>query len=179
MVSPASEWYKGCGCDSHWCCVMIMNILRLFLIFWSKHNICMTQKIYMENWIEICLGQEDVRATRESNWEYSGSETNVNTTILYSWRSSHECRLWTSVIYHLNNVLSIKTILLDILDFWCQLEVIWFVKTLWKRRMFVSFMKISACWLLHRLIKFIKICWEKRPAKPRPNLRTSFCRRDL
>jgi len=45
--------------------------------------------------------------------------------------------------------------------------------------MFVSFMKISACWLLHRLIKFNKICWEKRPAKPRPNLRTSFCRRDL
>jgi len=40
-------------------------------------------------------------------------------------------------------------------------------------------MKISACWLLHRLIKFNKICWEKRPAKPRPNLRTSFCRCDL
>jgi len=45
--------------------------------------------------------------------------------------------------------------------------------------MFVSFMKISACWLLHRLIKFDKICWEKRPAIPRPNLRTSFWRRDL
>ena len=57
--------------------------------------------------------------------------------------------------------------------------MIWFVKTLSKRRMFVSFMKISACWLLHRLIKFNKVCWEKRPAKPRPNLRTSFCRRDL
>jgi len=39
--------------------------------------------------------------------------------------------------------------------------------------------KISACWLLHRLIKFNKICWEKRPAKPRPNLPTSFCRHDL
>jgi len=45
--------------------------------------------------------------------------------------------------------------------------------------MFVSFMKISACWLLHRLIKFNKICWERRPAKPQPSLRTSFCRRDL
>jgi len=45
--------------------------------------------------------------------------------------------------------------------------------------MFVSFMKISACWLLHCSIKFNKICWEKRPVKPRPNLRTSFCRRDL
>jgi len=36
-----------------------------------------------------------------------------------------------------------------------------------------------ACWLLHRLIKFNRICWEKRPAKTRPNLRTSFCRRNL
>ena len=70
-------------------------------------------------------------------------------------------------------------ILFDILDFWCQLVVIRFVKTLSKRRMFVSSMKISACWLLHRLIKFNKFCWEKRPAKPRPNLRTSLCRRDL
>jgi len=40
-------------------------------------------------------------------------------------------------------------------------------------------MEISACWLLHCLIKFDKICWEKRPAKPLPNLQTSFCRRDL
>jgi len=79
----------------------------------------------------------------------------------------------------LNNVLSNKTILFDILDFWCHLVVIRFVKTLSKLCMFASFMKISACWLLHRLIKFNKICWEKRPAKPRPNLRTWFCRRDL
>ena len=76
-------------------------------------------------------------------------------------------------------VLSIKTILFDILDFWCQLVMIRFVITFSKRRMFGSFMKISACWLLHRLITFNKICWEKRPVKPRPNLRTSFCRRDL
>jgi len=89
-----------------------------------------------------------------------------------------ETKEWTWVIY-INNVLSIKTILFHILDFWCQLEQIRFVKTLSKRRMFVSFMKISACWLLHRLIRFNKICWEKRPAKDRPNLRTSFWRRDL
>ena len=82
-------------------------------------------------------------------------------------------------VTYINNVLSNKTILFHILDFWCQLVVIRFVKTLSKRRMFVSSMKISACWLLHRLIKFNKICWEKRPAKTRPNLRTSFCRRDL
>jgi len=94
------------------------------------------------------------------------------------WHSFYVLKVWTWIIY-LSNVLSIKTILFDILDFWYQLVVIRFVKTLSKRRMFVSFMNISACWLLHRLIKFNKICWEKRPAKPRPNLRTSFCRRDL
>ena len=85
---------------------------------------------------------------------------------------------WTWVTY-ISNILSNKTILVDILHFWCQLVVIRFVKTLSKRRMFVSIMKISACWLLHCLIKFNKICWEKRPSKTRPNLRTSFCRRDL
>jgi len=82
-------------------------------------------------------------------------------------------------VTYISNVLSNKTILFYILDFWCQLVVIRFVKRLSKRRMFVSSMKISACWLLHRLIKFNKICWENRPAKTRPNLRTSFCRRDL
>ena len=30
-------------------------------------------------------------------------------------------------------------------------------------------MNISACWLLHRWIIFNKICWEKRPAKTRPD----------
>ena len=87
-----------------------------------------------------------------------------------------DIEIWVTYI---NNLLSNKTILFDILDFWCQLVVIRFVKTLSKRRMFVSSMKFPACWLLHRLIKFNKFCWEKRPAKPRPNLRTSFCRRDL
>jgi len=82
-------------------------------------------------------------------------------------------------VTNMKKVQSNKTILSDILDFWCQLEMIRFVKTLSKRRMFVSFMKISACWLLHRLIKFNKICWEKRPVHPRPNMRTSFCRGDL
>jgi len=105
----------------------------------------------------------------------AGSSTlppdNRNTVSVFN-----ESEIWVTYI---NNVLSNKTILFDILDFWCQLVVIRFVKTLSKRRMFVSSMKISACWLLHRLIKFNKICWEKRPAKTRPNLRTSFCRRDL
>jgi len=86
------------------------------------------------------------------------------------------CEIW---VINMNKLQSNKTILFDILDFWCQLEVIRFVKTLSKRRMFISFMKISACWLLHRLMKFNKICWEKRPAHPRPNMRTSFCRGDL
>jgi len=116
----------------------------------------------------------------ESIWGHSGSETNVITNGLRClfWRRSHIYVEWTWVVY-VNNVLSIKTILFDILDFWCQLEEIRFVKTLSKRRKFVSFMKISACWLLHRLIKLNKICWERWPAKPRPNLRTSFCRCDL
>jgi len=76
------------------------------------------------------------------------------------WHSFYVCEDWTWVSY-MSNVLLIKTIFFDILDFWCQLVVIRFVKTLSKRRMFVSFIKISACWLLHRLIKFKKIV-EKR-----------------
>jgi len=115
-----------------------------------------------------------------STWGPSGSEAIVFTLGLYGivWCRFHIWYEWTWVIY-VNNVLSIKTILFDILDFWCQLEEIQFAKTLSKRRMFVSFMKISACWLLQRLITFNKICWDNRPAKPRPTLRTSFCRRDL
>ena len=96
-------------------------------------------------------------------WGPVRSGFNVRTTLLCCWWGSHVRYWWTWVIYN-NNVLSIKTILFDILDFWCQSEVIRFVKTLSKRHMFVSFMKISACWLLHRLIKFNKICWEKTTA---------------
>jgi len=118
---------------------------------------------------------------RVSIWRPSDMESIVMTTELCCifWsRSNFDCHKGTWVI-NMKNVLPIKTILFDILDFWCQLEEIRFVKTLSKRRMLVSFMKILACWLLHCLIKFNKICWEKRPAKPRPNLWTSFCRCDL
>ena len=119
-------------------------------------------------------------SSRESMWGSSGSEIDKITTRRHCifCHSFYVFEVWTWVTY-ISYVLSIKTILFGILDFWCQLVMIRFVKTLSKRRMFVSFMKISAYWLLHRLIKFNKICWEKRPAKPRPNLRTSFCRRDL
>jgi len=147
------------------------------MVFWSKHDICNTPKKVFEvtyTWQSVIgFSWELIRGP-------SGSETNVNTSGLFCmfWRSSHVLQLWTWVNY-INDVLSIKTILFDILDFWYQLEVIRFVKTLSKRRMFVLSMKISVCWSLHRLIKFNKICWEKRPAKPRPNLRTLFCRRDL
>jgi len=117
----------------------------------------------------------------DSIWRPSGWRSVVVTTELWciSWRRSHFDNHWWTWVIQINNVLSIKTILFDILDFRCQLQEIRLVKTLSKRRMFVSFMKISACWLLHRLFKFNKICWENRPAKPRPNLWTSFCRRDL
>ena len=103
---------------------------------------------------------------------------------MYSCRSEldmyGELGLFISTMYYRSKV-RFKTILFDsdMLAFWSQLEEIRFVKTLSTRRMFVSCMKISACWLVHRLIKFNKICWEKRPVKPRPNLRTSFWRRDL
>ena len=121
-----------------------------------------------------------IGSSLEPIWGPSDSEIDVITTWRHYifWHSFYVFEEWTWVTY-ISNVLSIKTIFFDILDFWCQLVMIRFVKTLSKRRMFVSFMKISACWLLHRLIKFNKVCWEKRPAKPRPNLRTSLCRRDL
>jgi len=113
--------------------------------------------------------------------------TEFTLTLLYkvsrsenSEENSEESRLFTRANLVLRPaLLSIKTILFDILDFWCQLEEIWFVETLSKRRMFVSFMKISTCWFLLSLIKFNKICWEKRPVKLRPNLQTSFWRNDL
>jgi len=122
-----------------------------------------------------------VGSPRASIWRPSGLESIVMTTGLHHiiWRRSNfQCHQWTWDIY-INNALSIKMILFNIVDYWCRLEEIQFVKTRSKRRMFVSFMKFSACWLLHRLIKFNKISWEKRPAKPQPNLRTSFWRRDL
>jgi len=99
----------------------------------------------------------------DSIWWPSGLVSVAVNTELYCicWRRSHfECSWWTWVAY-VSNALSIKTILFDISDFWYQPEEIRFVKTLSKRRMFVSFMKISACWLLHRLIKFNKFV-EKR-----------------
>jgi len=95
------------------------------------------------------------------------------------WHRFHFDSFLGTWVIDINNILSFKTILFDILVFRCQLEEIRFVKTLSKRRMFVSFIKISASWLPHCLLKFNKICWEKRPAKPQPNLRTSFWRRDL
>ena len=140
-------------------------------------TVASSKSMYMLNYT---LVNTFIGSPLDSIWG-SGSEPLVTTTELYCTfcRISHfESYQWTWVI-HINNVLSIEKILFDILDFWCRIEEIRFVKTLSKRRMFVSFTKISACWLLHRLIKLNKICWEKRPVKPQPNLRTSFCRRDL
>ena len=142
------------------------------LYFWlSKLHICKNwmQKSHVEN-LRVPGGNRslDLRDPRSTIlppgiWYDTVSVWNKN-------------EIWVTYI---NNVSSNLTILFDILDFWCQLVVIRLVKTLSKRRMFVSSMKISACWLLHRWIIFNKICWEKRPAKTRPNPRTSFCRRDL
>jgi len=142
------------------------KLIHIFVIFWAKHDNCIIQKyVRVCAWL-VAKAKSVIGSPLDSIWGPSDWEPIV-TTELYCifWRTSHfDHYSWTWVIY-MNNVLSIKTILFDILRS--------------KRRMFVSFMKILACWLLHRLIKFNKICWEKRPAKPRPNLRTSFCRRDL
>jgi len=74
-----------------------------------------------------------------------GLESFMMTTALSCifWCRSHlDCHQWTWVT-HINNVWSIKTILFDILDFWCQLKEIRFVKTLSKRCMFVSSWKFQ------------------------------------
>jgi len=173
----AAVRYKGCGFDS-----TKFHLSCHYTYFWEissffGQNMILGLPVKNEE-NSIWEGEHTIRCTQDVSWGPLGSGCNMRTTVLYCWWSSHVHSSWTWVIYY-KNVLSIKTILFDILDFWCQLEVIRFVKTLSKRRMFVPFMKISACWLLHRLIKFNKICWEKRPANPRPNLRTSFCRGDL
>ena len=130
----------------------------------QNFNVKMTCWKFVGSWWDSISGSSWSQVDNITTWWYD------TVSVCYG------NEIWISYI---NNVLSNKTILFDILDFWCQFVVIRLVKTLSKRRMFVSSMKISACWLLHRLIKFNKICWEKRPAEPRPNLRTLFCRRDF
>jgi len=182
VVPPADHWYKGCGFNTPWRYGITLNlwiILWIFLVktsYLQKFNVKITcESLFVPEgfdlWTFACLFLRD-----------SIYEPLVMTTLLppadIVWHNFCVQWEWTWVTY-ISNVLSNKTILFDMFDFWCQLVVIRFVKTLSKRRMFVSSMKISACWLLHRLTKFNKICWEKRPTKTRPNLGTSFCRRDL
>jgi len=168
VVPSADQWYKGYGFESLWRCGIIVQVVKNILDFLVKTSYLQNFNANLPKGILFvpggnrCVDLRDLRST----WL---------PPVGIVWHSFSVSQEWTWVTYFIN-VLSNKTILFDILDFWCQLVVIRFVKTLSKRRMFVSFMKSSACWLLHRLIK---ICWEKRPAKPRPNLRTSFCRRDL
>jgi len=171
VVPPADHWYKGCRFNSPWRCEIIIQAVKHDLDFLVKTS-------YFQNCkLNLPLGILSIH----------GGNRSVNLRHLrftclplvdMVWHSFYVSQEGTWLTY-ISNVLSNKTILFDILDFWCQLVLIQFVKTLSKRCMFVSSMKSSACWLLHRLIKFNKICWEKRPAKPRPNLRTWFCRRDL
>ena len=139
--------------------------------------ICLVKTSYLQNFnvTIFCVDLFVPRGIRSVNI-HDPKSMSVPPVDLYDTVSVFNGK-WTWVTY-ISNILSNKTILFDILDFWCQLVVIRFVKTLSKRRMFVSSMKIWACWLLHRLIKFNKICWEKRPVKTRSNLWTSFCRRE-
>jgi len=53
--------------------------LRLFLIFWSKHNICITQK---NVYLEICTCKNVTSSSCESIWRPSGLQPNVSTTSL-------------------------------------------------------------------------------------------------
>jgi len=166
VVPSSDQWYKDCGFDSPWRCGIFIQNMTSFVVK-TSHLQNLTLKVPIAScWF---LAGVDLWTSVISD------RRDYNLSILYN---TVKLQNWTWVTY-ISNVLSNKKILFDILDFWCQLVVIRFVKTLSKRRMFVSFMKTSACWLPHRLIKFNKICWEKRPSKPRPNLRTSFCRRDL
>jgi len=179
VVPPSAGSYKGCVDSTTFdVAVRQRKIICMVMFFWTKHDMYNPKTCVrlMTNVREFPIG-----SPWHSIWRPAGLSSNVITT--------EPCRnpdvdpiltfrKWTWIIY-IYDVLSIKTILFDILDFWYQLEKIRFVKTLSKHRMFVSFMKILACWLLHRLIKLNKICWEKRPAKLRPNLRTLFWRRNL
>ena len=172
MIPPAAYRYTGCGFDSQWRCGIILPLVKNTLDFLlSKLHIC---KILMLKFaVETLFVSGGIRSL-----DLRDPRSTTLPPVDVAWHSFCVQQTWTWVTY-INNVLSNKTIIFDILDFWCQLVMIRFVKTLSKRRMFVSSMKISACWLLHRSIKFNKICWEKRPAHSRPNMRTSFCRGEL
>ena len=165
MVTQAVYRHKGCVFRTQWRCGIFPPLVEAMYFLLSKLHICknLIFKSPVQNlWVPGGIRSQDLRDPRSTTLPPGNMV----------WHSFCMQRHFIWVTY-INNVLWNKTILFDILDFWCQLVVIRFVKTLSKRRMFVSSMKISACWLLHRF------CWEKRPAKTRPNLRTSFCRRDL
>jgi len=177
MVSPCVGWYKSrSGFDYRWWWITTTKSLCTLIIFWTKHDICITTKhLHIDTWEEyhrFLLGF-DLTTFKFRVYCYAHCAIVYILTQIPLWKSliNLGC-LYPQRVIDQND-------LFDILDFRCQLQKIRLLKTLPKRRMFISFMNISACWLLHRLIKFNKVCWEKRPVKPRPNLQTSFCRRSL
>jgi len=153
VVPPADQWYKGCGFDSPWRCGTLIHVVKNTLDFLVKTSNLQNFSVKFPGGILLIPGGNRSLALRDLTLTWIPLDDIV-------WQSSCVLREWTCVHY-IRNVLSNKTILFDILDFWCQLVVIRFVKTLSKRLMFVSFMKISACWLLHRLIKIQQNLWRK------------------
>jgi len=125
VVPPAVWWYKSCEFDSPWWCITIPQVIKNILDFFSKHDICMTPKFQCE---ESCC--RIFGSSQESTCGPFGFENVRITTWRHCifWHSFYVLQQWTWVNY-ISNVSSIKTILFDILDFWCQLVVIRYVKT--------------------------------------------------
>ena len=115
----------------------------------------------------------------DSNRGPSESETDLISIGLrfIFWRRSHFCREWTWVLY-INYVLSIndsfrysKLLMSTCSDSICENTF----ETSHVRFIHENFSVL----ITTPLDQIQKKCWEKRPAKPRQNLQTSFCRRDL
>jgi len=84
--TPAAQWYHWPLSDTKFVDSMLFdvmlqsqNFLRLFLIFWSKHNICITQK---NMYVDTYTWQSVTGSSWELIWRPSGLQTNMITTRL-------------------------------------------------------------------------------------------------
>jgi len=114
----------------------------------------------------------DIHSGKMSFWPLTyHAFCNVNPT----W---NQCKNW---VFYTYNLLSIKTILFDILDLWCKIEEIRFVKSFFETS-HVCFIHDNFSVLITTPLDQIQqnLLWkETEAAKPRTNLRRSFWRRDL
>ena len=144
MVFQVLHWYKGCGFNSRWRSGIFLHLQRIHCIFCCQTSYLQNFNVKISYWKFVGSWWESISGCSCSQVD------NITTTHALWYDTVSVCNDIEIWVTYINNVLSNKTILFDILDFWCQLVVIRFVKTLSKRRMFISSMKISACWLLHR-----------------------------